>query len=150
MSRRPGLSIICSVVLGAFALGLAALAGNINLPQHNFVSRTSFEPSVATHQTQAASELALQFPSARETAGIGTFSGSPPTRSTFTATWHSVSGAKGYRLDVSKSDSFSNYVGGYRDLDVGNAIRQVATGLNPGTTYYYRVRPYTTKGLASY
>src|SRR5437899_8587659 len=73
MSRRRGFSIICSVVFGAFALGLAALAGNINLPQHNLVSRTSFEPSVATHQTQAASELALQFPSAREiAAGVGT------------------------------------------------------------------------------
>ncbi len=151
MSRRPGFSIICSVVFGAFALGLAALAGNINLPQHNLVSRTSFEPSVVTHETQAASELALQFPSARETAGgAGTFSAPPPTRSTFTATWQSISGAKGYRLDVSTSGSFSTYVGGYRDLDVGNVIRQVVTGLNPGTTYYYRVRPYTNNGLASY
>ena len=151
MSRRRGFSIICSVVFGAFALGLAALAGNINLPQHNLVSRTSFEPSVATHQTQAASELALQFPSAREiAAGVGTFSAPPPTRSTFTATWQSASGAKGYLLDVSTSDSFTTYVGGYRDLDVGNVIRQVVTGLNPGTTYYYRVRPYTNNGLASY
>ena len=68
MSRRPGFSIICSVVFGAFALGLGAFAGKINLPQHNLVSHTSFEPSVATHQTKAASELALQSPSAREIA----------------------------------------------------------------------------------
>src|SRR5881409_2799268 len=151
MSKRRGFSIICSVVFGAFALGLAALAGNINLPQHNLVSRTSFEPSVARHQTQAASELALQFPSAREiAAGVGTFSAPPPTRSTFTATWQSASGAKGYLLDVSTSDSFSTYVGAYRDLDVGNVIRQVVTGLNPGTTYYHQVRPYTASGPGSY
>ena len=151
MSRRPGFSIICSVVFGAFALGLATLAGNISLPQHNVASSSSFEPSVATHKTQAASALALQFPSAREIpTGIGTFSAAPPTRSTFTASWQSARGAKGYLLDVSTSGSFSTYVGGYRDLDVGNVIRQVVTGLNPGTTYYYRVRPYTNNGLASY
>src|SRR5262249_16860848 len=151
MSRRPGFSIICSVVFGAFALGLATLAGNLSLAQHNVVSGSSFEPGVATHETKAASELARPFPSARGvSAGVGTFSAAPPTRSTFTATWRSVSGAKGYLLDVSTSDSFSTYVGGYRDLDVGNVIRQVVTGLRPGTTYYYRVRPYTTNGLASY
>src|SRR6516225_4669851 len=150
MRRQPGFSIICSVVFGAFVPGLAALAGNTNLPQHNLVSPTSFEPSVATHQTKA-SELALQFPNAREIAArAGTFPAPPPTRSTFTATWQSVSGTEGYLLDVSTSDSFSTYVGGYHDLDVENVIRQVVTGLNPGTTYYYRVRPYTTKGLASY
>ncbi len=151
MSRRPGFSIICSVVFGAFALGLATLAGNISLPQHNVASSSSFEPSVATHKTQAASALALQFPSAREIpTGIGTFSAAPPTRSTFTASWQSARGAKGYLLDVSTSDSFSSYVDGYRGLDVGNVTRRVVTGLRPGTTYYYRVRPYTTNGLASY
>src|SRR2546428_10195603 len=123
MSRRRGFSIICSVVFGAFGVGLAALAGNINLPQHNLVSRTSFEPSVATHQTQAASELPLQFPSAREIApGVGIFSAPPPTRTTFTATWQSASGANAYLLDVSTSDSFTSYVACCRDLHTGNAI----------------------------
>ena len=151
MSRRPGFSITCAVVFGAFALGLATLAGNISLPQRNVASTSSFEPGVATHQTQAPSALALRFPSTRETpAGIGTFSAAAPTRSTFTATWQSVSGAKGYLLDVSTSDSFSTYVEGYRDLDVGNVIRRVVTGLRPGRTYYYRVRSYATNGLASY
>src|SRR4029077_12963624 len=35
-------------------------------------------------------------------------------------------------------------VDGYHDLDVGNVTGRVVTGLNPGTTYYYRVRPCTT------
>jgi hypothetical protein len=151
MSRWPGFSIIYSVIFGAFALGLGTVAGNISFPQRNAASSSSFEPSVATHQTQAPSALALQLPSTRKIAsGIGTFSAAPPTRSTFTATWQSVSGATGYLLDVSTSDSFSTYVEGYRNLDVGNVIRRVVTGLRPGTTYYYRVRPYTTNGLASY
>ena len=62
------------------------------------------------------------------------------------ASWDNVAGATGYLLDVSTSDSFSDYVDGYHDLDVGNVTGRVVTGLNPGTTYYYRVRPYTASG----
>jgi hypothetical protein len=69
-----------------------------------------------------------------------------PTRSTFTANWGSVDAATGYRLDVSTSNSFSSYLNGYRDLDVGDVTRRVVTGLNRGTTYYYRVRAYDATG----
>src|SRR5262249_26643799 len=40
--------------------------------------------------------------------------------------------------------------GGYHDLDVGNVPQQVVTGLDRGTTYYYRVRSYTASGPGSY
>ena len=40
---------------------------------------------------------------------------------------------------MSTSNSFSSYVDGYHDLDVGNVNGRAVTGLNPGTTYYYRV-----------
>ena len=73
-----------------------------------------------------------------------------PTRSTFMASWSRVNGALGYMLDVSTSDSFSSYVDGYHDLDVGNVTARVVTGLNRGTTYYYRVRAYGATGPASY
>jgi hypothetical protein len=65
-----------------------------------------------------------------------------PTRSSFLAKWKPVSGATGYRLDVSTSPSFDAYASNYRDTDVGNATSHVVTGLNAGTDYYYRVRPY--------
>ena len=68
----------------------------------------------------------------------------------FMASWDNVAGATGYLLDVSTSDSFSDYVDGYHDLDVGNVTGQVVTDLTPGTTYYYRVRPYTAIGLGNY
>src|SRR5436190_11538171 len=65
-----------------------------------------------------------------------------PTRSSFMATWESVSGATGYRLDVSTSPSFKSFVSGYGNLDVGDTTSRIVSGLSPGTHYYYRVRGY--------
>jgi phosphodiesterase/alkaline phosphatase D-like protein len=62
------------------------------------------------------------------------------TFSSFTAHWSSVSGATDYRLDVSTSNTFTTYVPGYQDLDVGNVTSFPVTGLSAHTTYYYRVR----------
>ena len=65
-----------------------------------------------------------------------------------TANWSSVSGATGYRLDVSPSSSFSTYVAGYQDLNVSNTTSRSVTGLNASTRYYYRVRAYNIGGTS--
>jgi phosphodiesterase/alkaline phosphatase D-like protein len=64
------------------------------------------------------------------------------TFNSFTAHWASVSGATGYRLDVSTTNTFATYIPGYHDLDVGNVASYRVTGLSVHTTYYYRVRAY--------
>jgi phosphodiesterase/alkaline phosphatase D-like protein len=62
------------------------------------------------------------------------------TFSSFTANWSSVNGAIDYRLDVSTSNTFTTYVPGYQDLDVGTLTSFPVIGLNANTHYYYRVR----------
>jgi len=143
---RSGFSIIGSLVFCGVALGLA---DNVNLPRQNIVSGTPFQPGAATHEAWADAQAV--FPMAGEiAAGVETVSTAPPTRGSFMATWDNVADAKSYLLDVSTDNSFSNYVEGYHDLDVGNVTGRVVTGLAAGNTYYYRVRPYTATGAGSY
>jgi len=68
------------------------------------------------------------------------------TASSFTANWNSVSGATGYRLDVSTSNSFTTYVPGYQNLNVGNPTSYNVVGLSAKTTYYCRLRAYNGSG----
>ncbi len=67
-------------------------------------------------------------------------SASNVSKTGFTANWNSSVSATKYWLDISTSSNFSTNLTGYDNKDVGNAISANVTGLNPGTTYYYRVR----------
>jgi FG-GAP-like repeat len=140
-SIRGAIVLACGVVL---AFG----ASNTNLPgqSHPPGASPAFQASVATHQTGVELQTAPGFQSTTEMAAQGEIEIPAPTRSTFMASWPSVNGALGYMLDVSTSDSFSSYVDSYHDLDVGNVSARVVTGLNRGTTYYYRVRAYGGTG----
>ncbi len=66
----------------------------------------------------------------------------------FTASWSSVSGALGYRLDVSTHSDFATFLAGYQNLDVGTALSRSVTGLTSGTAYYYRVRAIHAAGAS--
>ena len=149
--RRLGFPIMGLIGFGGVALVRAGFAADSNLPEQKIFSPASLRPSAARHETRAALQEMIELPNANKvTPRIDSFSSVPPTRSSFMATWGSVSGAKGYLLDVSTSNSFSSYVDGYHGLDVGNVNGRAVTGLNPGTTYYYRVRPYAAAGSGGY
>jgi len=51
-----------------------------------------------------------------------------------------VTGATTYFLDVATDNSFTNFVPGFNNLNVGNVTSYNVTGLTCNTTYYYRVR----------
>lgn len=70
------------------------------------------------------------------------------TASSFTAQWGTVSGAIGYRFDVATNSSFTQYVPGYQNLNVGNTTSRNVTGLAAATFYYYRVRAYNGNGIS--
>jgi sugar lactone lactonase YvrE len=67
----------------------------------------------------------------------------------FTANWAAAASATGYRLDVATDTVFSQLVSGYADLDVGAVLSATVSGLNPGVTYYYRVRAYNSAGTSA-
>ena len=133
-------------------LGLTGVPGNHSLSGETAAPRASrFGIESFRHQTHAGSQPSLELPTTnRSPSEIETFLPPPPTRSCFMATWPGVSGAKGYLLDVSTSSSFDCFVDGYHELDVGNVTGRVVTGLNRGTTYYYRVRAYYETALTKY
>lgn len=68
------------------------------------------------------------------TAGTGA------TSSSFIAHTNAVTGATGYAIDVATDSGFTDFV--LRDERLGNVLNVSITGLNQGTTYYYRFRAY--------
>jgi formylglycine-generating enzyme required for sulfatase activity/outer membrane protein assembly factor BamB len=67
----------------------------------------------------------------------------------FTANWNSVEGATTYHLDVATDAGFTTHVTGYNEKEVANVTTYSVTGLNAGTTYYFRVNANNTDGGAS-
>lgn len=78
----------------------------------------------------------------------GVLSATVVSSSSFTANWNTATGATGYRLDVSTESNFSSRLGSYDNLDVLNVASKSVTGLNSGTTYYYRLRAYNGSGIS--
>lgn len=66
-----------------------------------------------------------------------------------TLSWDAVPGAQKYLLDLSISPTFDSYVPGYNGEDVGNVTSGILDGLEPCTTYYYRVYAVNAEGQAS-
>ena len=61
----------------------------------------------------------------------------------FNAKWQALAGlaVEKYILEVARDEGFTNKVRGYDNLDVrGNQTAVEVAGLNPETTYYYRVK----------
>ena len=143
---RIRISALACVLMGLAVAAGVRLSGQTTSPEPR-----RFVAGPEVHETRAQPESSLQLPITSVVPAESELkSPPPPTRSSFMATWKPVSGARGYLLDVSTSSAFDNYVNGYHDLDVGDATGRVVTGLNRGTTYYYRVRAYDVRSMTGY
>jgi len=150
--QQRSFPITGSIIFAAgVVLGLTALGSDTSSPRRD-PNLPEFPAEVGAHVTGADAESALSLqnlPRIPTQTEAGPSQMVPSTRSSFMSSWQPVSGATGYRLDVSTSASFDSYVNGYQGLDVGNVTGRVVTGLSQGTTYYYRVRAYDANGTST-
>lgn len=70
------------------------------------------------------------------------------TASGFTANWQPSARASFYFIDVSTSASFNTTLPTYTDLNAGNNLSVMVSGLTGNQTYYYRIRAGNNKGIS--
>ena len=159
----PVLAFVCvipfALAIPAAAATPAVIAGAMPTPRPRPTPAPRPQPPLPSPTPTATPTATLTpTPSATPTPTIPpTATPAPPVAqpetyigsNSFKANWSSVSGATGYRLDVSTSSSFTSYVPGYQNRNVGNVISHSVTGLNASTTYHYRLRAYNGGGTSN-
>ena len=110
----------------------------------NLSAATTYYYRVRAYNTGGSSVSSNTITTSTSTAYPYASAATSITYSGFNANWSAVSGATGYRIDVSTASDFSAAVGSYSDYDIGNVLTYAISGLSANTTYYYRVRAYNS------
>lgn len=120
-----------------------------------FLGNWSFSGINVLDDETSNSSATTPFPIGSYSRGVVTTPASPVaiagtniTHEGFTANWNASSGATTYLLDVSESNTFSDFVTDYENLNVGNVTSYEVTGLTPEIEYHYRVRASNSAGTS--
>jgi hypothetical protein len=72
------------------------------------------------------------------------------TTTSFRVNWNAFTSAQEYRVDVASDNGFTNILPGFDNIVInGGTTFKVVGGLQPGTTYYYRVRTVAAGGTSA-
>jgi hypothetical protein len=72
------------------------------------------------------------------------------TTDSFTLGWNKVEGAERYFIDVARDENFQNYVGDYKNRNVGTNTSLSISDLDPNQRYYFRIRSESLFDLGEY
>lgn len=72
------------------------------------------------------------------------------SQTAFTANWSRPITGEAYYIQVSADSLFGSFVSGYSNFDAGSSSSKTITGLNAGTSYYYRLKTYLGSGFSMY
>ena len=127
------------IAIGIACIGLLPAAPAVVPPsdgantaegQNRVTGASPFAEGAATHETRVDSQgCTAVFQTQAKSRKLNLCHQRHRRKAALSASWDNVAGAAGYLLDVSTSGSFSDYVDGYHDLDVGNVREQVVTDL---------------------
>jgi hypothetical protein len=72
------------------------------------------------------------------------------TTDSFTLGWNEVEGAERYFIDVARDENFQNFVGDYKNRNVGANTSLSISDLDPNQRYYFRIRSESLFDLGEY
>ncbi|TPW77884.1 Ig-like domain repeat protein [Schumannella soli] len=125
---REGTTVLCTVNLPTRTCATSVLKPGEHTVTASYSGDASYAPAVA-ETTTTVSIISTVDPKPE-----------PSTPTTSKITWPATPGAAGYRIIVSTSPDFSNPVPGWNGRGVlGSETSIDISGLDPNTTYYFRV-----------
>jgi len=130
---------------------------NLNVGDTNSYTVSGLSPATRYYYRLRSYNVAGASPNSNEIT-VDTYPLPPPppvahaainiSQTFFDALWYPSSNATGYYLDVAEDIDFTTFVGSFQNYNVYGDTIATVYGLNPESTYYYRVRAYNDGGTS--